>query len=265
VKSTSNPYVKRIAALVGEKESTRALQLFVDAHRSPGESLSDLARRLGVSRIMEQKLPFEGGLFQLRDGELVIRLNCANSFVRKRFTLAHEIGHLLLNTVPARRSSNRADEELERTCDLIAAELLMPARETTDFVRRLGSPSTEKLREIASKFAVSLQSAAIRVRDGLKLWKCSVGMWELSPKFKILWFAGPRRWRYVQPTLSCLELALTSKSPIRTDDRWQQGAFSERVWLDLLGIGPSRVLALVDFTKEAKPYGSGVRMPESTS
>ncbi|MGB7438579.1 MAG: ImmA/IrrE family metallo-endopeptidase, partial [Candidatus Acidiferrum sp.] len=227
MKSSNNPYLKRIGKLVGEQNGSRALQKFVNVQRSKGESLEELARKLGVDRILQQKLPYEGALFRLADGELVIKLNSESSFARKRFTLAHEIAHLLLNTVPAFRSTCRADAALERTCDLIAAELLMPAVEATDFVRGLGSPSPEKLRDIASRYAVSVQVAALRVRDDLKLWNCSIGMWEPSPKVRTLWFAGGRRWGNVQPDPSCLALALASHHAVQTSDLWVRGTFTE--------------------------------------
>lgn len=247
MKTTGNPYLRRLMSTVGEEDAQLALQAFVTKHRYSDEPLDVLARRLGVSRIIEQRLPFEGGLFRLDHGELVVKLNSDSSFVRKRFTLAHEIGHLLLETVPAFRSTRRTDAALERTCDLIAAELLMPTAESSEFVRGLGPPSPEKLREIASRFTVSLQTAAIRVRDGLKIWKCSIGMWQVSPRVQTLWFAAPRSWHFAQPSRSCFEIALASNSAVRTNDLWQRGAFTERVWLNLLGIGSSRVLGLVDF------------------
>jgi len=247
VKSLNNPYLKRITCLVGEKDPHHALEVFVRARRFGEESLHALARKLGVTRIIEQRLPFEGGLFQLPDGELVIKLNSESSFVRKRFTLAHEIAHLLLNTVPAHRSTSRTDEALERTCDLIAAELLMPSAEVSDFARGLGPPSPEKLRGIASKYAVSMQAAALRVRGDLGLWKCSIGMWERSSKVRTLWFVGGRRCDAVEPDSCCLDLALASNSSVQTSDRWQRGEFTGLVQLNLLAIGSSRVLGLVDF------------------
>ena len=249
MKPFANPYVKRIASLVGEKDASHAVQAFVGSHRVAEESLDALARKLGVRRIILQNLPFEGGLFRLPDGELVIKLNSGSSFVRRRFTLAHEIGHLLLDTIPAHRSTHRHDEALERTCDLIAAELLMPTAEASAFIRGLGPPSPRKLSDIASKYAVSIQTAAIRVRDGLRLWKCSIGMWGLSPEVKTLWFVGLRRWDRAQPSTSCLETTLASRSSLQVNDLWQRGEFTERVWLDLLAIGSSSVLGLVDFAK----------------
>jgi len=247
VKSPSNPYLKRISCLVGIHDPSRALQAFVGAQRGADESLDDLARKLGISRIIHQRLPYEGGLVRLADGELVIELNSDSPFVRRRFTLAHEIGHLLLNTVPAFRSRSRTDAALERTCDLLAAELLMPTEETTEFVRGLGAPSPEKLRDIASKYAVSTQTAAIRMCDGLGLWKCSIGMWERSPRVRTLWFVGGRRCDAMEPDSCCLDLALGSSSSVRAGDLWRRGEFTGPVQLNLLAIGNSRVLGLVDF------------------
>jgi len=233
--------------MVGEREPRRALEIFVRARRSGDESLDAVACKLGVSRIIEQRLPFEGGLFQLPDGELVIKLNSGSSFVRKRFTLAHEIAHLLLNTVPAHRSGNRTDEDLERTCDSIAAELLMPTEEATNYIRGLGSPSPENLKAIASMFTVSLQTAAIKVHNGLKLWKCGIGMWSLSPRMKTLWFVGPKRWDSVQPDVSLLERAASSNTSFHTKDLWRRGEVTEPVWLNLLGVGSTSAIGLVHF------------------
>jgi hypothetical protein len=233
--------------MVGEKDPRQALRVLVESHRTAGDSLETLARGLGVSRIVEQRMPYEGGLFKLPGGELVIKLNSESSFVRKRFTLAHEIAHLFLNTIPAFRSTHRADAALERTCDMIAAELLMPTAEATEFIRELGSPSPEKLRAIASKYAVSMQAAAIRVRDGFRLWRCSIGMWERSPIVRDIWFEGRQRRDAVLPDPCCLDLALGSSSSVQTKDLWQRGASTVPVWLNLLGIGNGRVLGLVHF------------------
>ncbi len=250
MKFPGNRYLKRIALLVGQQDERRALQLFVAAQRVANESLDDLARKLGVSRIIEQRLPFEGGVFQLADGELVIKLNSESPFVRRRFTLAHEVGHLLLKTAPAFRNTPTTDAALERACDLIAAELLMPTTEVVNFVRGLGRPSPEKLRIIASKYIVSLQAAAKRVHDEFQLWKCSIGMWERSPEIRTNWFVGYRRWDVIEPDSYSLDLALASKDSVRTNELWRRRGFTDPVWLNLLAIENSRnscVLGLVDF------------------
>jgi hypothetical protein len=161
--------------------------------------------------------------------------------------LAHEIAHLLLNTVPAHRSANRTDEDLERTCDLIAAELLMPTEETTDFISGLGSPSPENLKAIASRYTVSLQTAAIKVHSALRLWKCGIGMWNLSPTMKTLWFVGPKRWDSVQPDASLLERAASSNTSFHARDLWRRGEVTDPVWLNLLGVGSTSAIGPVHF------------------
>jgi hypothetical protein len=247
VKSLGNAYLKRMALMVGEKDHVQAVKVFVRAHRAPLEPLESLARKLGVGQITEERLPFEGGLFQLPDGKLVVKLNSESSPVRKRFTLAHELGHLLLKTLPAFRSRGQADIALERTCDMIAAELLIPLEDAAEFIQSLGPPSPEKLKVIAEKYAVSLQSAAIRVHSDLSLWRCFIGMWERHPKVRASWFVGRRLWDRVDPDPYSLDLALSSDTSVRSREWWQRGALRDSVWLNMLRIGNDRVLGLLDF------------------
>ncbi len=247
MRTMTNPYLKRIASFVREADTNRAVPIFVSTNRQEAESLDDMARRFGVSRIIRDRLPFEGGLLRLPDGELVIKLNAQSSFVRQRFTLAHEVAHLLLRTEPAFRGNRKSDVYLERACDVIAAELLMPSAEGANFVRDLGEPSPEKLSTIASRYSVSMQTAAIRVHNDFKLWKCCVGMWQSCTAVKTLWFVGARRWDDVRPDARCLELAASSDRAVQTEDLWPRGTITERVWLNLLAKRNSMILGLVDF------------------
>ena len=166
----TNPYLKRLASFVHEVDTTRAVRTFVSTSRHATESLDDMARRLGVSRIIRERLPFEGGLVRLSHGELVIKLNAQSPFVRQRFTLAHEVAHLLLRTEPAFRGNRKSDVCLERACDVIAAELLMPSAEAADFVRSLGSPSPEKLsQQVGENFRMVISHQPVevsRIRGG---------------------------------------------------------------------------------------------------
>ncbi|HTU35263.1 MAG TPA: ImmA/IrrE family metallo-endopeptidase [Candidatus Acidoferrum sp.] len=206
-----------------------------------------MAFRLGVSRIVRENLSFEGGVFQLPSGELIIKLNTDSPPVRRRFTLAHEIGHLLLGK-PGLRSSCGRDQELEKKCDAIASELLMPSDEAIPFIESLGKPSPEKLRAIASRFDVSLQAAAFRVHRDLGLWKCFIGCWQRHPKVKTDWFVGYRRWERAEPDESSLDLALGSEASVQSREYWERGPRMETVWLNLLRLGKSgRVLGLVGF------------------
>jgi hypothetical protein len=248
MKFPANQYLTRIATSVGIKDTTRAIQIFVRDKLSTSASLEALARDLGVGEIVEERLPFEGGLFNLPERGLVIKLNADSPPFRKRFTLAHEIGHLLLGTVPGLRSACSEDQVLERACDSLAAELLMPSEDAVEFISSLGRPSPEKLKIIASKYAVSLHMAAIRVHADFRLWKCFIALWERFPQVKTTWFVGRRRWDRTEPDSYSLDLALSSDTPVRANEAWEKGPDRDPVWLDLLRIGDKgRVLGLIGF------------------
>ena len=90
----------------------------------PPTDLAALCERLGVSRIVEDDVPFSGAL--RRCGE-TFEVVCSRylSPDRRRFTIAHELAHLVLDS-NLRRCGLRSGRELERLCDMLAAELLMP-------------------------------------------------------------------------------------------------------------------------------------------
>lgn len=246
MKLRANPYVRQIANQLRVQDGSRAVEILVKDSLRATPSLEALARKLGVSRIVEERLPFEGGLFRLSDGELVVKLNSESPFVRKRFTLAHEIGHLLLGK-PGLRSSCGNDRDLERACDCIASELLMPSEDTTAFVQSLGQPSPDKLKMVAAKYTVSVHAAAIRVHTDLRLWKCFIGLWERHPQIKTAWFVGRRRWDRTEPDSYSLDLALSSDTPVQSKELWQRGPSADPVWLKLLRTEAGRVLGLVGF------------------
>lgn len=245
-----NPYLRRVAHAIGASDEnvSRAVQLFVSERAQASENLEDLARKLGVDRIEEAKLPYEGGILRENDGRLIIKLNAYSPPTRKRFTLAHEIAHLLLDSVPGLRSTCREDPLLERACDCVAAELLMPSDSAISFIRDLGPASPEKLSAIAKRFGVSLHVAAIRVRDDFHLWPCCIALWERHPEIRNLWFVGPRRWDTIEPDSETLDQALCANKPVRSRQLWAQGPLTN-VWLNLLRIGQKRVLGLIDFVE----------------
>ena len=136
-----------------------------------------------------KRQPAEDSLsgFLLRDraGTLaVIGVNSTHHANRQRFTVAHELGHLLLHPPEAvhvdreeqafdlklrsRESSDGTDPE-EIESNMFAAELLMP----TSFIQNdfhkyrgldLMDPKTEQvLEELASRYEVSTQALTYRV------------------------------------------------------------------------------------------------------
>ncbi len=240
MKPTPNRYLSKIETLVGVRESKLAVQTFVNRLRGSTSSLDDLARNLGVEKIVEERLPFEGGLFQAADGSLVIKLNAYSSQVRKRFTLAHEVAHLLLGTIPGHRKAGHNDSRLERACDMIAAELLMPAEDVVQFVNKLGGPSPDNLKTIASAFDVSLRAAAIRLHSDLRVWKCCIGLWERDETVRTEWFVGPKRWDTTIPDSYSLDLAAESGKSLQLNETWVRNGSLEPVGLFLLCLRTNR-------------------------
>lgn|GEM_PF-3068182 len=136
---------------------TNALQTVCDRlapsrHRLPFISLNDLTKRLGVRDVVYSATRMHGYTDWTERGP-VIRLAISKTEGRRRMTLAHECAHLLLNPLldpdtldvssgvaqALRHQSNqlldaqgdiihRAGERIgiERLCDLIAFELLLP-------------------------------------------------------------------------------------------------------------------------------------------
>ena len=120
--------------------------------------------------------PFEGelsGMVHRRpDGSGVIGVNSSHSPTRQRFSIAHEIGHLLLHSneevhIDEKRPLGRRDELSSQAVDAseieanqFAAELLMPESLVHESVNNLANddPDTsveEAIEELARTFGVS--------------------------------------------------------------------------------------------------------------
>jgi hypothetical protein len=105
---------------------------------------------------------------------------------RRRFTIAHELGHAFFESTGP--GCPRVGNELEALCNKIAAELLMP---THIFKRAVGSnPTIDSLLKLASDFEVSTSALFLRAA---KLYKCcSFGVDDGA----IHWTAGLAKHRF---------------------------------------------------------------------
>ncbi|MGH7298143.1 MAG: ImmA/IrrE family metallo-endopeptidase, partial [Polyangiaceae bacterium] len=126
---------------------------------SPPVDVEALAKSIGVAEIRLERITSSG---QLRDegGTLHVVLSTGLSRTRRRFTLAHELGHAIL----ALRSSNmvREGRDLERFCDAFAGETLLPGH----LLARLELPITASaIVNTARQFDASIQATAIRLYD----------------------------------------------------------------------------------------------------
>lgn len=122
-----------------------------------------------------------------KDGDRYkISIKKTDHYYRKRFTMAHELGHFVLhkdkigngiddseNYRPVRRTDTAAGELEEREANSFAAEILMPEDLVVQYAKERGVfvgdeiEQSAALQEIATAFQVSKAAMGIRI-NGLK-------------------------------------------------------------------------------------------------
>lgn len=166
-----------------------AMQVFKTTGIAPEPlvPVDQIARALGVDVIIEAGLVEDGRLEQGPEVTTIL-LNQQVGLARKRFTLCHELGHLILATpneiFTAHRSPAAPDRE-ERLCDQFAAALLMPRLWVRDTF--WGSPERLAVaRTVARECGASLSASVVRLREvvgwrrSLLHWRRVHGSWRLT-------------------------------------------------------------------------------------
>jgi len=150
--------------------------------------LNAVARHLGVADIRYLAREFHG--FTHWGDRPTVYLALSRSDGRRRFTLAHELGHILLGA-----DVTGADtDEVERLCDAIAGELLMP----TSWLESWESLVTDlaSARQLADRMRVSLATTVVRLRALgrqvmlFTLVRASDGQWIVASRI-----GAPARWQ----------------------------------------------------------------------
>ncbi|MCP3414247.1 ImmA/IrrE family metallo-endopeptidase [Bradyrhizobium brasilense] len=150
--------------------------------KAPPVPVEKLAKALGVRVEFN---PFDdelSGMAFLRDGKPVIGVNANHHPNRQRFTIAHELGHVLLhrnrleaavlvdksrNFIARDTVSAEGTDLVEIQANAFAAELLMPKK----FVRQVLSESARDLQDddylisLAKRFRVSLAAFQYRLES----------------------------------------------------------------------------------------------------
>ncbi len=134
--------------------------------------LKTLARKWGVTSIIERNISAEAMLLPSEDGYTVVlkEADTSNYKIRQRFSIAHELGHLLLNKAGMSNRSHSSpqyrhgydDDSEERLCDAIAAEILMPKLTFQEDAWMEGW-SLKSLRTLSRAYDVSMTAAAKRM------------------------------------------------------------------------------------------------------
>ena len=144
------------------EQAAISLRTHWDLGRKPILSVVELLEECGV-KVLALELSDIGGMtaYARRDGtsvDAVMVVNCSDSGERQRFTLAHELGHLVL----------AADDKVnaEKAAQRFAGAFLMPADTVrTEIGRRRTSIGWSELFSLKRVFGVSVQAIVYRCRD----------------------------------------------------------------------------------------------------
>jgi Zn-dependent peptidase ImmA (M78 family) len=111
------------------------------------------------------------GIVAIEEGQPVIYVNSSDVPARKRFTMAHEIGHVYLGHLTDKENNELIDDEVrlrssvwnleEKEANAFAAQLLMPA----SLIRSAVNAGRASVEELAELFEVSEQAMMYRLQN----------------------------------------------------------------------------------------------------
>ena len=160
--------------------SPEALAACIIAHYPDIEipiPIDRIAYAVGIIDLIPQTSSSFEGVLVTDDAKSTgsIAYNDASRFERRRFTIAHEIGHFLIPWHDESAQCAIADMGVLRSRDArkskeaeanrFAAALLTPTALFTRDVRRFGAPQTEHVLALATKYRVSKEVAARRYTE----------------------------------------------------------------------------------------------------
>ncbi len=153
--------------------------------QGPAVDVTALAQSEGVIVVAEPEAnDFSGFLYQSGNSAPIIGVNSKHPPNRRRFTIAHELGHLLLHSksgvhldqaVVQMRSekAGAGTDEHEIEANRFAAELLMPGQFLQKDLAALGEINADDekvVAELAKRYGVSSQAMAIRLSTLGLIW-----------------------------------------------------------------------------------------------
>lgn len=136
-----------------------------------GKHLAEIAAKIGLTVVEVEADNFDGALLRVPGtnvGRLILNKRIKEGG-RKRFTLAHELGHYILPThadlrSPCQRSDienwNRQISSVEIEANRFAAEILLPKELLSDALKK--APTFNIIRNLAARFETSLTAASYR-------------------------------------------------------------------------------------------------------
>ena len=147
--------------------------------------LTKLARAVGIDRIELRTVEGNSVCVERADGHFTVFLNSEHHKRRHRFSVAHEIAHVLLRPILGTQTVHRrrfvpgqdvAGRRIEELCDQMASRILMPEHQVSELMvphRR----SAANVPVIAQSCGVPFEAAARRFID-IQPGPCAMMIWK---------------------------------------------------------------------------------------
>lgn len=183
----ARPLQEHEAHYVAERQATKCLELF--GFVEPPVNVGQIAElpRVEVTAKTTMEIGGLSGFSEYSQGRWRIAINSDDHVTRRRFTLCHELKHVLdhpfIGVLYPDAEGKPSDEQAERICDYFSACLIMPRM----WVKRAWSDGICDQQALASLFQASAPAMAIRLeRLGLTAPRKRCGQAPEPP---------PRYWR----------------------------------------------------------------------
>jgi Zn-dependent peptidase ImmA (M78 family) len=173
--------------------------------------LENIERLRGIQKeVVYDAERASGAFLEPVSGGFIIRLGKRQTNIRRRFSIAHEIGHTFfynldydppIKILPRERSRLLIDKKEEDICHAFARELLMPGKLVQQDIANSSDRSLKMIIGLASKYLVSPEVAARRLILDLAEFKNSILLFKepLSTKGRsVWWFYGSTLRRYLR-------------------------------------------------------------------
>jgi hypothetical protein len=247
--SAAKRFIRLVEGVESVEDAIHCLtQKFLEGVECPPTDLESIGAKLGITGF---ELGDIAGAGELRKDGCGFRIVYASGLSpeRRRFTIAHEMGHVLLEKTGP--NAPRSGKELERLCNLFAVELLMPRDIFVQSVH--GDFSTQQILNSAKRFRTSISSAALRFAElfGVSVFGCQ--------DFRIIWGKGrytSNRHRQIdEPFLPAIHKALET-GVAAVDEFFLLPSTSLRRWrFECIPLrGGRTVLCLLQPMKRPEPY-----------
>lgn len=132
--------------------------------------VEQIAEKMNIQINYAPSFEYSGILIR-KNGGALMGINTNESPARRRFTIAHELGHFFLENTTAvsidyRDSSNRPEKTIfEKRADDFAANLLMPRQLLVKDFKKLEGSYEERLVILSERYQVSNEAMMWRLKN----------------------------------------------------------------------------------------------------